>query len=491
MLNFDREVSFSQAQESLSRLYQTVGIDMLPSDYQQLSFNELVSVIEKMLIEQGSGAFNKAVDTKYASIEPEVKAVRQIIEMQELAKIDKQLLLVTSQISEYAKNQDKILTAIESLHFEEKNALSAEYARKFKVLEREIELEKLNLSKLNDKIIEDILQTESLHNELIQHHKSKKQVMNARHEREFSRYKLSLEDDKLYSKTKYAKIKENRYKEYNGLKREYNQDFDKQKIRIIEDKTSSIESINSSYNKRGKSLLADHRYKLDTISDDYNKLNIALVNEYKSRKIDEGQYNTKKIGYMNQESSDLKSENDSFVEKKSSLEKQRTRAINEQEIKYKKLQKELEKSYQEKVASLSEIKAQLTKLDQNDQYYLSNMNEIHANKLENLKNIHSNEKSELVKSSDKELALIDMKYKSIRLKLGALEAKKLELDKNHKKLQNELKEEIDNRRVLSKENYNQKVASHQKNIDKQNKLHETVLDNLKNEKEKVRKEYGN
>ena len=42
-----------------------------------------------------------------------------------------------------------------------------------------------------------------------------------------------------------------------------------------------------------------------------------------------------------------------------------------------------------------------------------------------------------------------------------------------------------------KENYNQKVASHQKNVDKQNKLHETVLDNLKNEKEKVRKEYGN
>ncbi|MCF6807865.1 TolC family protein [Thiotrichales bacterium 19S9-12] len=80
---FDQEVAFAKAQEALARVYESVGVDLLPSNSDQLPLDELIKKVQKMLDDQSSGKFNEVVASRYAELMPEEVSSKEIVVLDE------------------------------------------------------------------------------------------------------------------------------------------------------------------------------------------------------------------------------------------------------------------------------------------------------------------------------------------------------------------------------------------------------------------------
>ncbi|TNF66520.1 MAG: TolC family protein [Gammaproteobacteria bacterium] len=71
---FDQQVAFARAHEALARVYQAVGVDMMPSRVGHIPMEELQKMVQQMLDDQSNGKFNEVVDQRYAELMPDATA---------------------------------------------------------------------------------------------------------------------------------------------------------------------------------------------------------------------------------------------------------------------------------------------------------------------------------------------------------------------------------------------------------------------------------
>jgi outer membrane protein TolC len=74
---FDRQVTFARAYEALAKLYQSVGIDLLPHEVRYLSLEEITERVQVVLNAQSTGEFNQVIDSTYTQLLPQLKQYQQ------------------------------------------------------------------------------------------------------------------------------------------------------------------------------------------------------------------------------------------------------------------------------------------------------------------------------------------------------------------------------------------------------------------------------
>ncbi|GGG07671.1 MULTISPECIES: TolC family protein [Cysteiniphilum] len=92
---FDKDVALARAHEALSKLYQSIGLDVLPADARYLPLDKLEQKIEVLLKDQSTGTFNQEVDKAYDALKPT------------LEKIKSEMLLDKSSKSQAVKQEKK------------------------------------------------------------------------------------------------------------------------------------------------------------------------------------------------------------------------------------------------------------------------------------------------------------------------------------------------------------------------------------------------
>lgn len=67
---FDAGITHAKAQEALFKLYQSIGIDIMPSYASLLSLNELTQLVGNVLDTTAKGGFNQSVEARYQALLP-------------------------------------------------------------------------------------------------------------------------------------------------------------------------------------------------------------------------------------------------------------------------------------------------------------------------------------------------------------------------------------------------------------------------------------
>jgi multidrug efflux system outer membrane protein len=85
---FDKDISLARAHEALSKLYQSIGIDVLPTNARYLPLAELQKQVQVLLTAQSKGQFNQAVDKAYNELKPTLDKVKaQMLKNKEMTEI--------------------------------------------------------------------------------------------------------------------------------------------------------------------------------------------------------------------------------------------------------------------------------------------------------------------------------------------------------------------------------------------------------------------
>jgi outer membrane protein TolC len=74
---FDKDISLARAHEALSKLYQSIGLDLLPTNARYLPLNELIAKVQTLLEAQSKGQFNHTLDEAYDKIKPVLDKIKQ------------------------------------------------------------------------------------------------------------------------------------------------------------------------------------------------------------------------------------------------------------------------------------------------------------------------------------------------------------------------------------------------------------------------------
>ena len=73
---FDQYITMSRAHEALSKLYQSIGMDILPPDVRNLPLKQLQAEIDKVLKAQSQGKFNQEIDKAYQNLQLTLQKVK-------------------------------------------------------------------------------------------------------------------------------------------------------------------------------------------------------------------------------------------------------------------------------------------------------------------------------------------------------------------------------------------------------------------------------
>lgn len=73
---FDQYITMSRAHEALSKLYQSIGMDILPPDVRNLPLKQLQAEIDKVLKAQSQGKFNQEIDKTYQNLQLTLQKVK-------------------------------------------------------------------------------------------------------------------------------------------------------------------------------------------------------------------------------------------------------------------------------------------------------------------------------------------------------------------------------------------------------------------------------
>ncbi|WP_119344697.1 TolC family protein [Facilibium subflavum] len=99
---FDRNITLARAHEALSKLYQSIGLDMMPVDARNLPLDQLEDKVKAMLKAQNQGEFNTEINKAYAKVEPVLAKIRQ-----EIAQEQQKAALADNNAKE-AKSAEKV-----------------------------------------------------------------------------------------------------------------------------------------------------------------------------------------------------------------------------------------------------------------------------------------------------------------------------------------------------------------------------------------------
>ncbi|WP_151193822.1 TolC family protein [Cysteiniphilum sp. JM-1] len=87
---FDKDVSLARAHEALSKLYQSIGLDILPADARYLPLDELEKKVQVILKEQSQGQFNGAINKAYDGLKPTLDKIKaQMLKDEKMTEIIK------------------------------------------------------------------------------------------------------------------------------------------------------------------------------------------------------------------------------------------------------------------------------------------------------------------------------------------------------------------------------------------------------------------
>ena len=73
---FDQYITMPRAHEALSKLYQSIGMDILPPDVRNLPLKQLQAEIDKVLKAQSQGKFNQEIDKAYQNLQLTLQKVK-------------------------------------------------------------------------------------------------------------------------------------------------------------------------------------------------------------------------------------------------------------------------------------------------------------------------------------------------------------------------------------------------------------------------------
>lgn len=86
---FDKDVTLARAHEALSKLYQSIGLDIMPAEARNMPLVELEEKVTSVLKAQSQGEFNQEIDKAYADIKPTLDKIKSdmLLERSEKDKI--------------------------------------------------------------------------------------------------------------------------------------------------------------------------------------------------------------------------------------------------------------------------------------------------------------------------------------------------------------------------------------------------------------------
>ncbi|WP_440652019.1 TolC family protein [Cysteiniphilum sp. 19S12-1] len=73
---FDKDVTLARAHEALSKLYQSIGLDIMPAEARNMPLAELEKKVTSVLKAQSQGEFNHQIDKAYADIKPTLDKIK-------------------------------------------------------------------------------------------------------------------------------------------------------------------------------------------------------------------------------------------------------------------------------------------------------------------------------------------------------------------------------------------------------------------------------
>lgn len=73
---FDKNVTLARAHEALSKLYQSIGLDIMPADARNLPLPELEKKVAVILKAQSQGEFNVQINKAYAEVKPTLDRIK-------------------------------------------------------------------------------------------------------------------------------------------------------------------------------------------------------------------------------------------------------------------------------------------------------------------------------------------------------------------------------------------------------------------------------
>ncbi|WP_440682688.1 TolC family protein [Cysteiniphilum halobium] len=100
---FDKDVTLARAHEALSKLYQSIGLDIMPAEARNMPLAELEKKVSSVLKAQSQGEFNSEINKAYADIKPTLDKIKANMLAQE--KIQAEKAAKTSQTSNSKDNK--------------------------------------------------------------------------------------------------------------------------------------------------------------------------------------------------------------------------------------------------------------------------------------------------------------------------------------------------------------------------------------------------
>jgi outer membrane protein TolC len=86
---FDKDISLARAHEALSKLYQSIGLDLLPANARYLPLTELQNKVQTLLEDQSAGKFNETLDRAYKKIKPTLDKIKDQMQQEQMDKTKK------------------------------------------------------------------------------------------------------------------------------------------------------------------------------------------------------------------------------------------------------------------------------------------------------------------------------------------------------------------------------------------------------------------
>ena len=78
---FDKDVTLARAHEALSKLYQSIGLDILSSDVRNLPLADIEKKVSAVLEAQSQGEFNAELDKAYAKVKPTLDTIKHEMQL--------------------------------------------------------------------------------------------------------------------------------------------------------------------------------------------------------------------------------------------------------------------------------------------------------------------------------------------------------------------------------------------------------------------------
>jgi len=430
---FNREVSFSRAQEALFKLYQSVGLDLLPPDARNHTLKELQASVEQMLKDQSSGKFNERIDNEYEQVQVVLQVVKSEIEAERLGKLAEQQRILDDKLNVILETQNDMLDDMLQEHAGDNKNLSKAQQQKLEGYQEKLHNEKEALNDAYaDLVLEstDLLEIKNNLNEeyqewLVDHHEETTNALNSVKESHNYRHTNAIDD-------------------------------------LTYQHESTLENITDAFDDNLESISDQNYNKKEDIADSYYAQKQKVKREYHQGKINEDVYQIRKERVSSEEQAALTKEQQSYNRKLDTIKSKHISIIKNNNQNYSQKFDALNKTHQEK------LKANLVNVSQEQTYKQDQQVATHNAKQQKLQ----------------------MQYDQIMAKQDIIQTKQAELVKENKILLQTLQDKLNNESREKLDMQKNQLTQLNNRFDTQKSAHQQQQGQLNVAKNKVTTEYG-